>query len=153
MKALLMAHFFFMMPAYSTTRPGTDCSATREAAVSCHALSPLEKSDAISQSAFRKSTRIRRRKTTSVRAWYYSYLCGSYSPAWSSTARAEADRGLPTGPPQRTGGSHWPFSGREIWEEERRDQLLTTAHRVGGYPRSGEIHRHVQDVEEPGSSG
>ena len=40
MKAELMAHFFFTIPAYMQTRPGTDCMATRVAAVSCHAWSP-----------------------------------------------------------------------------------------------------------------
>jgi hypothetical protein len=40
MNALLMAHFFFTIPPWSTTRPGTLCSPTKVAAVSCHALSP-----------------------------------------------------------------------------------------------------------------
>jgi len=41
MKAELMAHLCLTQPAYSTTKPGTLWRATREAAVSCQALSPF----------------------------------------------------------------------------------------------------------------
>src|SRR5271156_6578967 len=40
MKAELIAHFFWTIPAYRTMRPGTLCSPTSVAAVICQALSP-----------------------------------------------------------------------------------------------------------------
>lgn len=38
---LLIAHFFLTIPAYNSIKPGIDCRATSEPAVSCQALSPL----------------------------------------------------------------------------------------------------------------